>query len=215
MARQIAPVLAAAGRPDADAHRVADEWRKLYLPATARAAKTPDVFRKLDLLHREMLDELLVQMGLDLSEAMRAELTLAWHRLDPWPDSVPGLIRLKQRYPIVACSNGNISFMVDLARHAGLPWDAILGAEIAHAYKPAAAVYLAAAAALDIEPHELCMVAAHHSDLTGARAAGLQCAFIHRPLEYGGRPAPDLAYEQDWEYRADGIAQLADILIAD
>jgi 2-haloacid dehalogenase len=103
--------------------------------------------------------------------------------------------------------------MVDLARHAGLPWDAILGAEIAQAYKPAALAYQATAAALDLEPAELCLVAAHHGDLAGARAAGLQCAFIHRPLEYGGKPAPDQAYEQAWEFRSDSITGLADILI--
>lgn len=214
VARQAAPILAAAGREDIDPQDFAYEWRKLYVPRLARAAKDLGGFQKLDVLHRDMLDALLATYGLDLTEETRARLNLAWHRLDPWSDSVEGLIRLKRRFPVVACSNGNVAFMVDVARYAGLPWDAILGAEFAQAYKPAPAVYLRTAAALDLEPHELCLVAAHHSDLAGARAAGLQCAFIHRPMEYGGAPAPDLAYEQAWEFRTDSLTGLADILAA-
>lgn len=213
VARQATSLLAAAGREDLDPQHFADEWRKRYTTRLLREAKDPGSFRKLDVLHRGMLDDLLADTGVDLPEETRASLVLTWHRLDPWPDSVEGLTRLKQRFPIVACSNGNISFMVDVARHAGLPWDAILGAELVQAYKPAAAVYRGTAAALNLEPHELCMVAAHHADLAGARAAGLQCAFIHRPMEYGGQPAPDLAYEQAWEFRADSLTALADIFV--
>jgi 2-haloacid dehalogenase len=169
-------------------------------------------FVKLDILHREMLDAVLADAGIALGDAERAALTLAWHHLDPWPDSIAGLTRLKRRFPIVTCSNGHIALLVDMARHAGLPWDAILGAEIAGSYKPAAIAYQATAAALDIAPAELCLVAAHHGDLAGARAAGLQGAFVYRPMEYGGRPAPDLAYEQAWEYRATSLIDLADQL---
>lgn len=217
IARAVAPVLAAAGRNDIDPHAFADRWRARYVPAmlaanAARAASGDLAFIKLDSLHRSMLDDLLARLELDLDDATRADLTRAWHRLDPWPDTVAGLTRLKTRFPIVTLSNGNISMMVAMARRAGLPWDAILGAEVAGAYKPAPQAYLATAAALDIAPAELCLVAAHHADLAAARATGLMCAFVHRPMEYGGRPAPDIDAAQTWDYQATSLIDLADQL---
>ena len=217
IAREAAPVLAAAGRSDIDSHDFADQWRARYVPAMlaankARAASVSTAFVKLDSLHRTMLDDLLATLEIDLSDSVRAELTRGWHRLDPWPDTVAGLTRLKTRFPIVTLSNGNISMMVAMARRAGLPWDAILGAEVAGAYKPAAHAYQATAAALDVAPGELCLVAAHHADLAAARKAGLLCAFVHRPLEYGGRRAPDRDAVQAWEYSATSFTDLADQL---
>jgi 2-haloacid dehalogenase len=217
IAREVAPVLAAVGRADIDPHDFADQWRARYVPAmkaanAARAEGSSLAFVKLDTLHRAMLDDLLGALELDLEDDARAELILGWHRLDPWPDVVEGLMRLKKRFPIVTLSNGNISMMIAMAKRAGLPWDAILGAEIAGAYKPAPHAYRATAAALDVAPGELCLVAAHHADLAAARAAGLQTAFVHRPMEYGGRPAPDLKAEQEWEYRATSFLNLADQL---
>ncbi|MGL4543601.1 MAG: haloacid dehalogenase type II [Polymorphobacter sp.] len=217
IAREAATVLAAAGRSDIDAHDFADQWRARYVPAMlavnkARAESASTAFVKLDSLHRTMLDDLLATLDIDLDDAARAELTRGWHRLDPWPDTVAGLTRLKVRFPIVTLSNGNISMMVAMARRAGLPWDAILGAEVAGAYKPAAQAYLATAAALDIAPGELCLVAAHHADLAAARQAGLMGAFVHRPMEYGGRPAPDRGAVQAWEYAATSFIDLADQL---
>lgn len=212
IARAVAPVLAAAGRGDVDAFAFTDDWRARYMAGMRGAGQSGRGFVKLDILHREMLDALLAETAVDLGDADRHALVMAWHRLDPWPDSVEGLTRLKRRFPIVTCSNGHIALLVNMARHAGLPWDAILGAEIAGAYKPARAAYVATAEALDIAPTELCLVAAHHGDLVAARAAGLQTAFVHRPLEYGGRAAPDLAYERDWDYRASSLVDLADQL---
>lgn len=209
IAATAAPILAAAGRGDIDAFAFTDAWRARYIVGMRAFGQSGRSFVKLDVLHREMLDAVLAELSLDLGEAERQALVMGWHRLDPWPDSVEGLTRLKQRFPIVTCSNGHIALMVNMARHAGLPWDAILGAEIAQAYKPAPAAYTATAAALDLAPGELCLVAAHHGDLAAARAAGLQCAFVHRPLEYGGAPAPDLKYEQGWEYRAADLIDLA------
>ena len=205
VARAAASVLAA----DVDALAFTDAWRSRYFTGMRSYAKSGRGFVKLDILHREMLDDLLAETGIALADADRAALVLAWHRLDPWPDSVAGLTRLKSRFPIVTCSNGHIALLVAMARHASLPWDAILGAELAGAYKPAKTAYLATAAALDIAPAELCMVAAHHGDLVAARAAGLQTAFIHRPLEYGGAPAPDLAFAADWDYHATSLIDLA------
>jgi 2-haloacid dehalogenase len=96
-----------------------------------------------------------------------------------------GLARLKTKFRIAPCSNGNISLMVDLARRNGFPWDAILGAEIARDYKPKPVVYLSAAVAFDCEPGQTMMVAAHSSDLAAAAAAGLRTGFIARPDEHG------------------------------
>src|SRR5215218_8501933 len=140
---------------------LADAWRAQYQPQleTVRSGARPWV--NLDVLHRIGLDRVLADLGFGLSEAGRAEPTLAWHRLDPWPDVVEGLTRLKASYVIAACSNGHIAQSVNLARFAGLPWDAILGAEIARAYKPDRRVYEASVAALGLEPGEAMMVAAH------------------------------------------------------
>ncbi len=212
VARAALPVLAAAGHGDVDAYAFTDAWRARYLAGMRDFRASGRGFVKLDVLHREMLDSVLAEAAIALSDSDRAALVEAWHRLDPWPDSVAGLIRLKQRFPIVTCSNGHIALLVAMARHAGLPWDAILGAEIAGAYKPAKIAYQATAAALDIEPGELCLVAAHHGDLAAARAAGLQTAFVHRPLEYGGAPAPDLSFADDWDVHADSLVDLADKL---
>jgi 2-haloacid dehalogenase len=210
VARAVAPVLVAAGRADVEPLTFTDEWRARYMAGMREIANSGRGFVKLDILHREMLDALLAARSIALDETARTALVMAWHRLDPWPDSVEGLTRLKRDFPIVTCSNGHIALLVTMARHAGLPWDAILGAEIAGAYKPARAAYVATAAALDIAPGELCLVAAHHGDLVAARAAGLQTAFVHRPLEYGGKAAPDLAYERDWDWRATSLEDLAD-----
>ncbi len=169
----------------------------------------------LDILHREMLEDTLRSFGLDpaaLGDPALVDWTDAWHRLDAWPDVVAGLTRLKAAFPLVTLSNGNVALMVDLARHARLPWDAILGAELARAYKPDPQAYLATAAALRLKPGELCLVAAHHSDLAAARRCGLLTAYIHRPGEYGGRPAPDADQAQDWDWGADSLEELADQL---
>jgi 2-haloacid dehalogenase len=169
-----------------DGHAFADAWRDQYQPAMdeVRSGRLP--FCKLDALHRRNLDIVLQAFGLDaVDQAARSQLNLAWHRLDAWPDVATGLARLRSRFRVAPCSNGNISLMVDLARHNGLDWDAILGAEIARDYKPKPAVYLASAAAFDCAPAEVMMVAAHSSDLAAAAAAGLRTAFVARPDEHG------------------------------
>jgi 2-haloacid dehalogenase len=166
----------------------------------------------LDVLHREALDDVLDDLGLELGERERDALTLAWHRLDPWPDTVAGLTRLKERFIIPPCSNGHIAQSVHLARHAGLPWDAILGAEIARAYKPDPRVYEAAVAALGLEPGDAMMVAAHNGDLHAAAACGLRTAFVVRPLEHGPGQQTDLHAEGDVDVEAGDLLALADAL---
>jgi len=166
--------------------RFADAWRAEYQPGMeeVRAGRIP--FSKLDVLHRHNLERFIPRFGLtDLSESVRHELTLAWHRLDAWPDVLAALKRLQKKFLLAPVSNGNISLMVDLARRNSFPWDAILGAEIAGDYKPKPRVYLAACEAFDLDPAQCMMVAAHSNDLAAASACGLRTAHIARPGEYG------------------------------
>jgi 2-haloacid dehalogenase len=153
-------------------------------------------FSKLDVLHRRNLERLLPRFGVkNLPEATLHDLTLAWHRLDAWPVVPAALTRLKRKFMIAPVSNGNISLMVDLARRNQFPWDAILGAEVARAFKPKPGVYLAACAALGLAPPQCMMVAAHSSDLSAAAACGLRTAHIARPNEHGpgkGESAPSV-----------------------
>jgi 2-haloacid dehalogenase len=177
----------------------ADAWRGEYQGAMdeVRSGRIP--FCKLDVLHRRNLDIILPRFNADkLSEEQRRELNLAWHKLDAWPDVPPGLVRLKRRYMLAPCSNGNISLMVDLARRNHLPWDAILGAEIAGDYKPKPRVYLSSCEAFDVKPDECMMVAAHTKDLMAAAALGLRTGHIARPNEHGpgrGETAPSGAVD--------------------
>jgi 2-haloacid dehalogenase len=185
IAREVREVLAPRGMA-IDWHAFADAWRDQYQPAMedVRSGRIP--FSKLDVLHRRNLEVVLNALGIrDLDEATRVHLNLAWHRLDAWPDVTSGLQRLRERFRIAPCSNGNISLMVDLARRNGLHWDAILGAEIARDYKPKAIVYQCAAAAFDCAAGEVMMVAAHSNDLAAAAQAGLRTAFVARPDEKG------------------------------
>ncbi len=184
----------AAGGRRVDWAAFADAWRDGYQPAMQDAmrlrASGEGAWVKLDALHRAILDTLLPRFGLDgLSDAERERLNLVWHRLDPWPDAVPGLTRLKARFPIATLSNGNVSLLVDMARHAKLPWDCVLSAELFRKYKPDPGVYHGAADLLGVAPGELLMVAAHPSDLAAARDAGLKTAYVERPLERGPRGA--------------------------
>ena len=149
---------------------------------------------KPDLLHRMNLDQLLDEYGLSgLSEAELDHINRAWHRLSPWPDVVAGLNRLKPRFILATLSNGNIALMVNLAKRAALPWDMILGAEVARAYKPQPQAYRNAFEALDLAPEQCLMVAAHNSDLQAAASCGLRTAFVPRPSEYGPEQQHDFA----------------------
>jgi len=172
----------------------ADAWRGEYQPAMDEVRSGRRAFCKLDVLHRENLERVLPRFGVGgLGEEVLAHLNLAWHRLDGWPDTAPGLARLKRGYYIAPCSNGNVSLMVDLARRNGIAWDTILGSEIAGDFKPKPRVYLAACEALDLPPGQCMMVAAHSRDLKAAASNGLRTAHVARPDEHGpgkGEPAP-------------------------
>jgi 2-haloacid dehalogenase len=215
IAREVAPFLAQHGRSDIDPTVFADEWRALYQPAMEECRSGRRPYTRLDILNRETLETLLARHDIapaTLDEATLRQLAYAWRRLDPWPDSVAGLTRLKALLPIVTLSNANTALSLEMARRARLPWDAILGAESTGHYKPLPQAYLGTADILGIAPEELCLVAAHHSDLAAARACGLATAYVARPLEYGGRPAPDRAAAQRWDHDATSLIELADRL---
>jgi len=173
------------------------EWRKLYQPSMEEVRSGRRAFTILDVLHRESLVTLVERYRIEgLSQADIDHMSRAWHRLDPWPDVREGLERLKRGRIIAPCSNGNIALMVNLAKHAGLPWDCILGAETARAYKPMPEAYLASCRQLGLPPAAVMMVAAHNKDLKAAKAQGLATAFVARPNEHGPGQTSDLA--PDW-----------------
>ncbi|MFC5996155.1 haloacid dehalogenase type II [Pseudonocardia hispaniensis] len=197
----------------ADAEAFAQAWRGRYVPSMDRVRRGERPWTNLDGLHRASLDELLAEFGFpDLPEDTRAELVLAWHRLDPWPDSVAGLTRLKRRHVIASLSNGNVALLVTMARHAGLPWDTVLSAELFRRYKPDAEVYLGAVELLGLAPDQVIMVAAHLDDLAAARACGLRTAYVHRPGEYGpDGPAPPRT-DPEADLTVDSLTELAERL---
>src|SRR5690348_12510141 len=185
VAREAARVLQPLGY-NLDWTAFADAWRGEYQPGMEEVRSGRIPFCRLDELHRRNLQRFMPRFGVrDLSDGEVGELTLAWHRLDTWPDVPAALARLKKKYLLAPVSNGNISLMVDLARRNSLPWDAILGAEVAGDYKPKPRVYLAACEAFDLAPEQCMMVAAHSSDLAAAAACGLRSGHIARPDEYG------------------------------
>ena len=195
----------------ADPLAFADAWRGKYQPAMQKVRGGQRGYVPLDILHRENLDAVLDDFGFGgtIGGQDRAALNRAWEKLPPWPDSVPGLTKLKQSFAIAPCSNGSIAMMTWLARFGGLPWDSVLGAEIARDYKPRLEVYRASAAALGLTPAETMMVAAHNSDLSAAREAGLKTAFFPRPGEHGPGQTTDLLAASDWDVVASDIEDLA------
>jgi 2-haloacid dehalogenase len=214
VARASEPFLRAHGLP-IDPFVFADEWRALYQPAMEQVRSGRRPWVKLDVLNRENLEQVLGRHGVAagaIAADQLVELNRCWERLDPWPDSVPGLARLKRRFAIAPVSNGHIAGMMNLARYAGLPWDAILGAELAKTYKPQPQVYLASAAAAGLAPSQVCMVAAHNSDLVAARKCGLRTIFVRRPHEHGPGQDTDLEAEQDWDLVADSLLEVAEAL---
>ncbi len=191
----------------------ADAWRGLYQPMLSKVRNGEMPWTKLDDLHRMALDRLIAQFGIKgLGDEEIDELNRAWHRLDPWPDAVAGLTRLRRRFILATLSNGNVALIVNMARRAGLPWDAVLGAEVARTYKPQRDAYLTTAALLGLRPDQCMMVAAHNGDLAAARGVGLHTAFVARPTEYGPAQKTDLVAEQAWDVVARDFVDLAERL---
>lgn len=192
---------------------LADSWRKGYLPAMDRVRRGELPWTKIDDLHRMILEDLLGAAGVtSVCVEDVDQLNRAWHRLDPWPDSVAGLTRLKERFTITTLSNGNFSLLTNMAKRAGLPWDCVISAELFHHYKPDREAYLGCADLLDVPPDELMLVAAHPGDLRAAQQAGLRAAYVTRPLEYGPNQREHRITDGEFDFTATDFLDLADQL---
>jgi 2-haloacid dehalogenase len=199
---------------DVDWAAFADEWRGRYAPSMDRVRRGELPWANLDALHRASLEELLEEFGVEgLSEEEIDHLNKVWHRLDPWPDSVAGLARLKELYVISTFSNANVALLTDMAKRAGLPWDLILSAELVRHYKPDPETYLMAPNFLDLRPDEVMLVAAHPSDLRAAQTHGLRAAYVLRPLEWGPVGEAEPA-DPSFDLVVDDIVELAEKLEA-
>ncbi len=211
----ITAALAAAGQDagiEADWPAVADAWRSRYTPALAAVVRGERPFAPLDVLHAEMLDEVIGEFGLHaLGPGQRAALVLAWHRLPPWPDSGPGLTELARRHLLTPLSNGGMGLLTRLAKAAGLPFDCIVSAELAHSYKPDPRVYALVADFFEVPPGQVLMVAAHPGDLVAAARCGLRTAFVPRPLEWGQDAAAPAA-PAGTDFTAADLVELAGLL---
>jgi 2-haloacid dehalogenase len=198
----------------ADWTALVDGWRGVYMASMDEVRKHPERgYQILDTLHRQSLEKLVAQFGIKgLSDADLHYLTMGWHRLHPWADSVPGLVRLKKKYIISPLSNGNVALLTNMAKFAGLPWDLIMSAELFEHYKPDPETYLGAAKLLCLPPEQVMMVAAHNNDLKAAQQYGLKTAFVARPTEYGPHQKLDFKAEGDWDIVAKDFGAIADRL---
>jgi 2-haloacid dehalogenase len=195
---------------DVDWAAFADEWRARYAPSMDRVRCGELPWTNLDALHRASLEELLEEFGIEgLTEEEIDHLNKVWHRLDPWPDSVDGLARLKKRYVISTFSNGNVALLTHMAKRAGLPWDLILSAELVRHYKPDPETYLMAPNLLGLRPDEVTLVAAHPSDLRAAQTHGLRAAYVLRPLEWGPEGEAEPA-DPSFDLVVDDLVELAE-----
>lgn len=206
IAREVTQILGDRVDPDAFARA----WRARYQPSMELIRRGQRGFVRLDDLHRENLLYVLEQFGIEgLDNHTIDHLNAAWHRLEPWSDVQTGLALLKPSFFLSPCSNANTSLMIRLSRHAGFPWDSVLGAEPAQGYKPEAKVYLTAADWLGLAPEQVMMVAAHNDDLAAAKTCGFMTAFFPRPEEYGTKFEKDLAATGDWTFVAADTIDLA------
>ena len=197
----------------ADWSALVDDWRAAYQPSMERVRQGERPYVTLDVLHRESLDVLLENYGLrGMLESDTREMARAWRWLDPWPDTVAGLTRLKRNYVIGTLSNGGVGLLVDMAKSHSLPWDVVLSADVFKRYKPDAGVYLGAAELLGRPTSALMLVAAHNNDLAAARSHGYRTAFVARPTEYGPRQKKDFGPEDAWDYVASSLEELAEKL---
>ncbi|OCB44317.1 haloacid dehalogenase, type II [Mycobacterium malmoense] len=199
-----------AGRhPEADWPDVVRRWRAAYFAALEEARGRDSGWVSVHSVYRRALDRVLEESGVALADAERDELTLAWRRLRAWPDAVPGLTRLRSAYTLATLSNADVSAVVEIAKRAGLPFDAIFAAEMAGAFKPGPAVYRMAATYLGLPPGEIMMVASHKYDLRAAAALGFRTAFVARPLEFGAGGNADVAYSDEFDINASDFLDLA------
>jgi 2-haloacid dehalogenase len=212
IAREGAALQQRLGLPAQDWAAFADDWRAGYQPAMHEVRTGALPWTDLDGLHRRILDRILAARGLALPEPEAEAFNRVWHRLAPWPDSVPGLTQLKARRPIATLSNGHVALLLAMAKAVGLPWDTILSAELFGHYKPDPEVYRGAARLLRVAPGRLMMVAAHPSDLRAAAACGLRTAYVRRPLERGPGGPVEPSTPGEFDITCDSFVELAELL---
>jgi 2-haloacid dehalogenase len=193
----------------ADWPAIADAWRNRYRPTIDRVTRGEIAWAPFDALQRMMLDDVLQAYNVPLSEQERAQLTGVWTRMDAWPDAAAGLERIKRQLIVCALSNGSVWQLVNIAKHAGLPWDLILSVEMFRAYKPDPRVYQGAIELLQCQPEEVMMVATHRYDLDAARGVGMQTAFVARPLEWGAGGPHESVTKGEYDIVATDFVDLA------
>ena len=191
---------------------IADDWRRRYGPSMDLVLEGREPYVNLDVLHRQSLEALLDERRISLPAESLDSLVLAWHRLEPWPDSIEGLARLKQRFVIATFSNGSIALLTDMAKHAGLPWDVILSPELVETYKRNLDSYRHAISLLGLESEEVMMVAAHDGELAAVSALGLRTAYVPRPTEHGGYDTSVLTTDVEVDVHATDLVDLAEQL---
>lgn len=198
---------------DLDWGKFTNEWRGLYRPSLDAVLNGQQPWQSVDSIYRKALDKLLQERGITaFTEAELVDINRAWQRLEPWPDTIPGLLRLKQKYTLTTLSNADMAALIRMAKHSNLPWDVILAAELAQTFKPDPRVYQLATRYLDLKPKEIMMVACHKYDLRGAKAQGFRTAFIARPLEFGPNAKVDTGFEAEFDLNVTSFIELADRL---
>jgi len=200
-----------AGRyPGVDWPDVVRRWRASYFATLDAKQSRHDGWVSVQSVYRDALDSVLDECGAaGFSDAEREELTLAWQRLKPWPDAVPGLTRLKRKFIIGPLSNGNVALLTKMAKHSGIPWDLVFGSDLFGHFKPDPETYLGVAKLLDLEPGQVMLGAAHNNDLANARKCGLMTGFFPRPTEYGPHQKRDYAADQEWDVVATDLEDMA------
>ncbi|MEX0695522.1 MAG: haloacid dehalogenase type II [Rhodospirillales bacterium] len=213
IAREAGMVANAKGLQDFDGDAFARAWRAGYRPGMMPVITGERAWTPIDVIHRERLEEILPEFGLDmLDDGERDHLNRAWHRINPWPDSIPGLLRLKKKFFIAPLSNGSLALLAGMAKRAGIPWDFVFSSDMHKAYKRDPKVYQNAIALLGFEPGEVMMGAAHNDDLEAAREQGMRTAYINRPSEYGVDQSKDFEATSDWDIITDSAEGVADAM---
>ncbi|TMN74346.1 haloacid dehalogenase type II [Pseudoalteromonas sp. S1727] len=139
------------------------------------------------------------KIKLDAEQAKTAIVTPLLS-LPAHPDVKAALQTLKARgYKLVSLTNSSNHGVKTQFENAGLTafFDARYSIEDIKIYKPDLRAYQWALDKLGVKPEQALMVAAHGWDIAGAKAAGLQAAFIARP----GKALYPLAEKPDYNVK--------------
>lgn len=193
---------------------VIERWISTYSDNMQLVSQGKRAFATVDTLNEQALIKILKDLELydHFTEHERTSLWTVWHRLAAWPDSNAGIDALKTNAPVGTLSNGNVELLADLAAFNGICWDHLLSGELYQIYKPAPTVYLKAAKQLNLSPNEILLVASHKYDLQAAKACGYQTAYIYRPTEFKEERPEQAPIDGEFDYWANGIDELAQIL---